>query len=77
MMARPRKSTKDALEEKIEKAEAEVVSAKEKYEKANEHLKELLDKRDELRKEELFETIKKSNRSYEELMSFLNGKAEE
>lgn len=37
-MARPRKSSKEALEEKIEKAEAEVAAAKEKYGKATDYL---------------------------------------
>ena len=35
-----------ALEEKIEKAEADVIAAKKKYDQATANLKELLDKRE-------------------------------
>ena len=45
-MARTRKTSKEALEEKIEKAEADVIAAKKKYDQATANLKELLDKRD-------------------------------
>ena len=52
-MARTRKTSKEALEEKIEKAEADVIAAKKKYDQATANLKELLDKRDAIRKEEI------------------------
>ena len=42
-MARTRKTSKEALEEKIEKAEADVIAAKKKYDQATANLKELLD----------------------------------
>ena len=45
-MARTRKTSKEALEEKIEKAEADVIAAKKKYDQATANLKELLDKRE-------------------------------
>ena len=45
-MARTRKTSKEALEEKIKKAEADVIAAKKKYDQATANLKELLDKRD-------------------------------
>ena len=60
------------LEEKIEKAEADVVAAKKKYDQATANLKELLDKRDAIRKEEILSAVVKSGRSYEEIMNFLN-----
>ena len=41
-MARTRKTSKEALEEKIEKAEADVIAAKKKYDQATANLKELL-----------------------------------
>jgi len=44
-MARTRKTSKEALEEKIEKAEADVIAAKKKYDQATANLKELLDNR--------------------------------
>ena len=39
----------EALDEKIEKAEADVIAAKKKYDQATANLKELLDKRDAIR----------------------------
>ena len=71
-MARTRKTSREALEEKIEKAEADVIAAKKKYDQATANLKELLDKRDAIRKEEILSAVVKSGRSYEEIMNFLN-----
>ena len=72
-MARIRKTSKEALEEKIEKAEADVVAAKKKYDQATANLKELLDKRDAIRKEEILSAVVKNEwQSYEEIMNFLN-----
>ena len=71
-MARTRKTSKEALEEKIEKAEADVIAAKKKYDQATANLKELLDKRDAIRTEEILSAVVKSGRSYEEIMNFLN-----
>lgn len=70
-MARTRKTSKEALEEKIEKAEEDVITAKKKYDEATANLKQLLDKRDSLRKEELIAAVTKSSRSYEEILAFL------
>jgi len=71
-MARTRKSSKDTLNEKIEKAQADVMSAKKRYDKATALLKQLLDKREAMKKEELAAAVAKSNRTYEEIMAFLN-----
>lgn len=70
-MARIRKTSIEALEEKIEKAEKDVITAKKKYDEATANLKQLLDKRDALRKEELIAAVTKSSRSYEEILAFL------
>ena len=59
-MARTRKTSKEALEEKIKKAEADVIAAKKKYDQATANLKELLDKRDAIRKEEILSAVVKS-----------------
>lgn len=59
-MARTRKTSREALEEKIEKAEADVIAAKKKYDQATANLKELLDKRDAIRKEEILSAVVKS-----------------
>ena len=71
-MARTRKTSREALGEKIEKAEADVIAAKKRYDHATAVLKELLDKRDAIRKDEILSAIVKSGRSYEEIMDFLN-----
>lgn len=42
-----------------------------KYDEATANLKQLLDKRDALRKEELIAAVTKSSRSYEEILAFL------
>ena len=61
------------MEEKIEKAEADVIVAKKKYDQATANLKELLDKRDAIRKEEILSAVVKNEwQSYEEIMNFLN-----
>lgn len=72
MSTRTRKSSKEALEDKILKAKEDVQNYKEKYEAACATLKELEEKRDEQRKEELMSLIKSSNKSYEEILAFLN-----
>ena len=72
MATRTRKSSKEALEDKILKAKEDVQNYKEKYEAACATLKELEEKRDEQRKEELMLLIKSSNKSYEEILAFLS-----
>ena len=64
------------MEEKIEKAEADVIAAKKKYDQATATLKELLDKRDAIRKE-ILSAVVKNGRSYEEIMNFLNAGSDE
>ena len=72
-MARTRKTSREALDEKIEKAEADVIAVKKKYDQATANLKELLDKRDAIRKEEILSAVVKNEwQSYEEIMNFLN-----
>ena len=60
------------LSKELKKAEADVIAAKKKYDQATANLKELLDKRDAIRKEEILSAVVKSGRSYEEIMNFLN-----
>ena len=72
MATRTRKTSKEALEDKILKAKEDVQNYKEKYEAACATLKELETKRDEQRKEELMSLIKSSNKSYEEILAFLS-----
>lgn len=69
-----RKVNMDLLEKKIEKAQDDVVKTKKEYDKATKALKDLLDKRDSIRREELINAISKSDRTYDEIMQFLKSK---
>ena len=59
------------IDEKIDKAQAEVIKAKEKYEAAINELKELQEKKKETQSKELMEAFQESSRSYDEIMAFL------
>ena len=50
------------MEQKIEKAQQEVVKIRDAYNAAAARLKELLDKRDSLKKEEIYVVIAKATR---------------
>lgn len=80
-MARGRKagSVTETLEQQIEKAQEKVIKTKQAYDTAVEMLQKLLDKRDAKRKEELWNAIVKSEKSYDEIMKFItaNQKNEE
>ena len=67
----------EALERKIEKAQAQVSKTKKQYDAAISVLSDLLDKRDALRKGELIKMISKSNKTYEEVVEFIGGDLEE
>ncbi|MDO4475802.1 MAG: ErpK protein [Lachnospiraceae bacterium] len=70
-MARTRTSI--TIDDKIEQQKLVVSKAKDKYDAAVEELEKLMRKRDELRNKELLSAISSSNRSYEEIMEFLQG----
>ncbi len=70
-MARTRRTI--PLDEKIEKAQAAVFQAKDKYDAAVEELNKLQKKKLELQKQELLKAIEESAKSYEEIMAFLVG----
>ena len=59
------------IDEKIEKAQAEVIKAKEKYEAAINELKELQERKKEIQSKELMNAFQESSRSYDEIMAFL------
>jgi len=67
-----RKIEKDVLEERIEKAQEDVIKAKKKYDATTETLKQILDKRQAIRVEEVMTAIAKSNRSYEDIVSYIH-----
>ena len=59
------------IEEKIERAQREVIKAKEKYDAAVNELKELQERRKEVQSKELMEAFQESRRSYEEIIAYL------
>lgn len=73
-MARGRKpgTVSGTLEQQIEKAQEKVIKTKQAYDAAVDALQKLLDKRDAKRKEDLWNAIIKSEKSYEEIMKFIN-----
>ena len=66
-MARTRRS----LDERIEEQEQVVRRPREHYESEVNKLEQLMNKRDEIQKKELMKAIEDSNRSFEEIMQFL------
>ena len=61
-----------AVELKIVKAQEQVSKTKKAYDTAIANLSNLLDERDAIRRDELVKAIMKSNKTYEEVMAFLN-----
>ena len=72
MMKMARQISMETLNAKIEKAEQNVIRTKKAYESATEELKKLLDKRDAIKRDEIMNAIKKSKRSYDEILEFLS-----
>ncbi len=62
----------ESLEKKIEKAQELVSRKKKEYDAAVSALSDLLDKRDALQRDELVKAILKSDRTYEEVLAFLD-----
>ena len=60
-----------SLEEKIERAQAVVASTKAKYDAAVEELEKLLLRKRELESKELLKAFAESDKSYDEIMTFL------
>ncbi len=67
-----RMTSMEALERKIEKAQEQVSKTKKQYDAAVAALSDLLDKRDALLRDELVKAIMKSDRTYEEVLAFLD-----
>jgi len=61
----------ETLDQKIEKAQSDVVKAKKKYDLAVSTLKDLMDKRDALKRDELINAIMKSDKSYDQILQFI------
>lgn len=77
-MARGRKpGMAGTVDQQIEKAQIRVVKTKTAYDSAVEALQKLLDKRDAQRKNEIWEAIIQSNKSYDEILSLISDDGEE
>ena len=74
-MARTR--TRSTIEEKIGAQKLIVSKAKDKYEAAVNELERLMKLRDEEHRKELLKHIAASKRSYDEIIAFLDGNADE
>lgn len=72
-MARGRKrgAVSATMEEQIQKAQGKVIKTKAAYDTAVESLQKLLDKRDAQRKDELWDAIIKSNKTYEDILQYV------
>jgi len=69
MAAKTRRSI--SLDEKIEKQEAKVSSLKERYDSEVDVLKNLMDKRDALKRQHITDALMKSSKTEEEILAFL------
>lgn len=69
-----RNISKESLEEKIEKLEKAISKNREQYDRLTAELEELHKKQKALQNEELLKAIEGSSRSYEEILSFIQGK---
>ena len=71
-MGRPRKNNiSDTMEQQIEKAQAKVIKTKAAYDTAVKDLQKLLDKSDAQRKDTLWKAILKSEKTYDEILSYI------
>ena len=73
-MAKAKKARRSAtLDSRITAAQEKVVRAKERYENAVKALEALMERREEIRRRELMEAVKKSDHTYEEILCFIRG----
>ena len=73
-MAKEKKARRSVtLDSKITPAQEKVVRAKARYEKAVKALEALMEKREESRRRELMEAVRKSDHTYEEILCFIRG----
>ena len=65
------------IEDRIKKAETVLVKAKERYDAALANLNRLVKKKKDMESRELMQAYEKSDRSIEEVLTFLRGTASE
>lgn len=68
-MARGRKAVPETIDQQIEKAQEKVIKTKAAYDQAVSSLQKLLDKRDAKRKDDLWNAVMKSEKSYDEILT--------
>ena len=61
------------IDEKIEKAKADVTKAKAKYDAAVEELEKLMTRKKDMQQKELLQAFANSSKTYDEIMMFLTG----
>lgn len=71
-----RNISKEGLEQKIEKVEKAISRNREQYDRLTAELEELHKKQKAIQSEELMQAIAESTRSYEEILSFIQGGTE-
>lgn len=71
-----RNVSKEGLEQKIEKVEKAISRNREQYDRLTAELEELHKKQKVLQSEELLKAVAESNKSYEEILKFIQGKVE-
>lgn len=71
-----RNVSKEGLEQKIEKVEKAISRNREQYDRLTAELEELHKKQKALQSEELLKAVAESNKSYEEILKFIQGKVE-
>lgn len=72
-MPRGRKKKVTSYDKAIEDTEKELISVKNEYDAITEKLKDLRKQKRESQKEELFQAVERSRKSYEEILSFIKG----
>ena len=68
-MARTRRTV--SIDEKIAAAQEQVVKAKARYDKAASELRRLIEKRDAMRRDELWDAVIASGKSYDDILAMV------
>ena len=74
-MARTRRTV--SIDEKIAAAQEQVVKAKARYDKAASELRRLIEKRDAMRRDELWDAVVASGKSYEDILAMVRSADDE